>query len=191
MAARVEAMRSRLAAAGAPPYLGITWRAGTPPRAQGGESWSLYKEVPLPLLAGAVARFPGTILALQRTPAPRELDAVSRTLGQHVHDFTDLNDDLEDMLALLTLIEEYVGVSNTNMHLRAAAGRTARVLVPRPAEWRWLNAGRASPWFPGFALYRQSLQGDWRAAFAALERDLAQGWPDVAAPNSTAAPATP
>jgi hypothetical protein len=108
-----------------------------------------------------------------------------------VHDFTDLNDDLEDMLALLTLIEEYVGVSNTNMHLRAAAGRTARVLVPRPAEWRWLNAGRASPWFPGFALYRQSLQGDWRAAFAALERDLAHGWPDVAAPNSTAASATP
>ena len=35
---------------------------------------------------------------------------------------------------VLALLDEYIGVSNTNMHLRAAAGRTARVLVPRPAE---------------------------------------------------------
>jgi hypothetical protein len=76
------------------------------------------------------------------------------------------------MLAILAGIDEYVGVSNTNMHLRAAAGKTARVLVPAPAEWRWLRAGRESPWFPGFTIYRQSLQGDWRDALSSLHRDL-------------------
>ncbi|MDH3435828.1 MAG: glycosyltransferase, partial [Betaproteobacteria bacterium] len=70
------------------------------------------------------------------------------------------------------LADEYVGVSNTNMHLRAAAGRTARVLLPCPAEWRWMAAGASSPWFPGFSLYRQSPDGDWSAALAKLGDDL-------------------
>lgn len=173
---RIEDVRKRLAAAGAPPYLGITWRAGTPPREQGVESWKLYKEIAVPLLGEALMEFPGTVLGLQRMPAPGNLDRLAGALGRPVHDFTDLNEDLEGMLALLALIDEYVGVSNTNMHLRAGVGRTARVLAPCPADWRWMNAGPASPWFPGFAIYRQSLQGDWSAALAALRRDLAETW---------------
>ncbi len=58
------------------------------------------------------------------------------------------------------------------MHLRAGAGRTTRVLVPCPAEWRWMAAGDESPWFPGFRIYRQSLDGGWDAALSALRADL-------------------
>jgi len=83
-----------------------------------------------------------------------------------------LNEDLEAMLALLALIDDYVGVSNTNMHLCAGAGRTARVLLPRPAEWRWMISGNESPWFPGFRVYRQSPVGDWGLAFDRLAQDL-------------------
>jgi len=35
-----------------------------------------------------------------------------------------------------------------------------------------MYSGRSSPWFPGFPIYRQSLQGDWGAALAALKQDL-------------------
>jgi hypothetical protein len=89
-----------------------------------------------------------------------------------VHDLSALNEDLEAMLALLALVDEYVGVSNTNMHLRAGVGRTARVLVPQPPEWRWMAVGEASPWFPGFRVYRQHVDGEWRDALARLSRDL-------------------
>jgi hypothetical protein len=58
------------------------------------------------------------------------------------------------------------------MHLRAAVGKTARVLVPRPAEWRWTMVGDESPWFPGFRVYRQGPDGDWSEALARLARDL-------------------
>jgi hypothetical protein len=105
-------------------------------------------------------------------------------IGRPVHDWSDLNEDLEAMLAALSLIDDYVGVSNTNMHLRVAAGRTARVLVPVPAEWRWLQHGRSSPWFPGFAIYRQTLEGDWAPALAELERDLTTNFPAPAASNT-------
>jgi hypothetical protein len=89
-----------------------------------------------------------------------------------VHDFSASNEDLEEMLALLAVVDEYVGVSNTNMHLRASVGRAARVLVPWPAEWRWLVSGDESPWFPGFRIYRQRPDGDWTAALERLACDM-------------------
>jgi tetratricopeptide (TPR) repeat protein len=179
-AARTAALRERLGRLGPPPYVGITWRAGTPPEQQRATNWVLFKSVPLEAFGHVLSRVPGTLLALQRAPDESELTALARHAGRDIHDFTVLNDDLEEMLALLALIDEYVGVSNTNMHLRACVGRTARVLVPAPAEWRWIRSG-SSPWFPGFSVYRQGLQGDWRAALAALEADLA-GTPPAPGP---------
>lgn len=174
---RSDEIRQRLAAAGPAPYLGLTWRAGIPPREQGAGGWTLYKATALGEFAQSISAFPGTLLALQRSPLPGEIAALAQAAARPVQDFSDLNDDLEGMLALLALIEEYAGVSNTNMHLRAVAGKTARVLLPAPAEWRWMHSGAASPWFPGFSLYRQDHDGGWQDAWAALKRDLAQAWP--------------
>jgi len=167
-------MRRRLAALGPPPWIGITWRAGTPPEAQfARDDRSLFKQIDPLLVAGALAGLPGTVLVLQREPRADEVAALGAALPGRVHDLSAANDDLEDMLALLSLLGEYVGVSNTNMHLRASAGRTARVLVPYPAEWRWMARGRESPWFPGFRVYRQTLTGRWDRALAELRADLA------------------
>ena len=173
LADRLEEMRARLAQIGPPPYLGLTWRGGTSPSEQRAVIWTLYKEIGIAPLAAALSGAPGTFIALQRNPEPGEIDALSSALRRPVHDFSALNEDLEGMLALLALLDDYIGVSNTNMHLRAGVGKTARVLVPSPPDWRWMmNHARTSPWFPGFTVYRQSLQGDWNIALAELERDL-------------------
>ena len=78
------------------------------------------------------------------------------------------------MLALLGLLDEYVGVSNANMHLLAGLGGRARVLVPNPAEWRWMAAGTVSPWFPRFTVYRQASDRTWDQAKAQLRADLSR-----------------
>ncbi len=174
LAARVAELRMRLAAIGKPPYVGVTWRGGTPPREQRMTMWALYKEIGIPPLAEVLKEIPGTFIALQRRPAPGEIGMLADALGRPVHDFTDLNEDLEGMLALLAQIDEYIGVSNTNMHLRASVGRTGRVLVPSQPDWRWMFAGRSSAWFPGFTVYRQSPRGDWNTALAELKRDLSR-----------------
>jgi hypothetical protein len=184
LAQRVEELRARLAAAGPPPYIGVTWRAGTAPEEQSSVAWLLYKKIDLVPLGHTLRGVRATILALQRKPASGEIDALANASGHTVHDFTAFNEDLEGMLALLALIDDYVGVSNTNMHLRAAAGRTGRVLVPMPAEWRWMQWGRSSPWFPGFSIYRQSLQGKWDPAFDDLRRDLAANYGAARASNT-------
>jgi tetratricopeptide (TPR) repeat protein len=177
--ARVASTRERLAQLGPPPYLGLTWRAGTDvlrgPEL-GANLQVLSKEIPPALLGKALRGWPGTLLSLQRAPAPGEREA----LGVQVHDFSAVNDDLRDALALLAVLDEYVAVSNTNVHLRAGLGRAARVLVPSPPEWRWMREGDGSPWFPGFSVYRQPASRDWSEPLRRLREDLLGGSPPPA-----------
>jgi tetratricopeptide (TPR) repeat protein len=158
---------ARLATLGAAPYVALTWRAGIQDGA------SLSKIVPLEALAGALRSQEVTLISIQRAPAPDETVALARLVGRPIHDLSDLNDDLTRMLALLACVDNYVGVSNTNMHLRAGLGLPARVLIPHPPEFRWLAAGDRSPWFPGFTLYRADRDG-WSGAMTELAADLAR-----------------
>ena len=163
-----EAARA-LADFGPPPYIGVTWRAGVQ------EFNTLSKQAPPEALADALKDAPGSVVAVQRDPAPGELDRFADRLGRPVRDMTALNGDLEGMLGLLGALDDYVCVSNTNTHLRASAGRASRVLVPFPPEYRWMNRGSESPWFPGARLYRETCEDGWTPALAALAADLAHG----------------
>jgi tetratricopeptide (TPR) repeat protein len=173
-AGRVKTLREALAVFGPPPYLGITWQGGKAKKEGHKGAWrNLYKEIS-PAILGALARdWPGTIVVLQRVPKLEDVASFSKALGRPWLDWSGLNDDLQDAMAGLSLLDEYVGVSNTNMHLLAGIGRTARVLVPYPADWRWMAKGEESPWFPGFKIYRQSRDKSWDEALAKLWQDLA------------------
>jgi tetratricopeptide (TPR) repeat protein len=165
---RVATWTQALESAGARPWIGIQWRAGTPRDVQ---ATALSKVAPLEPLFGALASSRGTLLAIQRAPAPGEIERAGRAARRTVSDFSRANDDLEDALAVASLLDRHVAVSNTNLHLAAAADATADVLVPFPPEWRWRAQG-TSPWFPGFRVHRQGLDGDWTEALAGLARAI-------------------
>lgn len=167
LADREDRLRDRLAAFGPPPWIGITWRAGTPDVRQ-----ALTKEAPAALFASTLRDAPGTVVVVQRNPAEGEIERFETTLGRPVLDLSDANDDIEDLLALAGLLDTYVGVSNTKTHLRAARGRQSDVIVPSPAEFRWMNGGDSTPWFPGCRVFRQSPDGDWPATFDRLSACL-------------------
>jgi tetratricopeptide (TPR) repeat protein len=172
--ARVARCRETLARHGEPPFIGVTWRAGTDPREPefGRRLDALSKQIAPETLAAALHGISGTLFVLQRRPRPEELAALARRLGRTPPDLSAFNEDLEEMAALLAALDDYVGVSNTNMHLAAGVGRPARVLVPYPPEWRWMDAGDESPWFPGFRVYRQSVTRSWDEALACLRAEL-------------------
>ena len=165
---RVAALRDRLAAFGPPPHVGVTWRAGI-----AGFN-KLSKDIPPEILGAALAGTAGSVAVLQRAPAAGEVDRFAAALGRPVLDLSGLNDDLEAMLAALTLLDRQVAVSNTNIHLAASLGRPASVLLPHPPEFRWLAGGDFSPWFPSCRLYRQTADGDWRTALERLRSDLSR-----------------
>jgi len=160
---------------GPPPYLGVTWRAGTDlgRRAEfGNDPTALMKAVAPSLVGKALRGWPGTVLMLQRGARPGDSKEFADAFGGPFHDVSALGDDLPALLAMLAALDEYVGVSNANMHFLAGLGKTARVLIPYPGEWRWMRRPGPSPWFPGFELYRQPQSRDWTEPLARLRRDL-------------------
>jgi hypothetical protein len=110
---------------------------------------------------------------VQRNASAEDRAAFVRALGRDAPELASRDDDLEDLLALMALVDEYVGVGNTNMHLRAAAGATARLLAPLATDWRWGTSGDESRWFPGFRIYREAAATGWTAALERLSRDIA------------------
>lgn len=166
---RLDAMRKRLAALGKPPYLGVTWWAGCKPDQN---KPTFYREIDLTELAKVLAPIDATILILQRNPSEDEINKLTDSVGKPLHDLSALNDDLEDMLALLALLDDYICVHNTNIHLMAGIGKTARILIPYPPEWRDMRTGKESPWFKGFKLYRQNRDKSWSQALNDLKMDL-------------------
>jgi len=170
-----RAARERLAALGPGPYLAVTWRAGTDTargREFGAERTALAKALPPGQLGGALRGWPGSVLLLQRGARAGEAAEFAAALQAPSHDLSALGEDLRALLAVLGVVDDYVTVSNTNVHLLAGLQRTARVLVPRPAEWRWMHDGDTSPWFPGFPVYRQPASRDWSGPLARLRSEL-------------------
>jgi Flp pilus assembly protein TadD len=166
LADRVARLRATLDRLGPAPRIAITWRAGI---ATGGGPVRLQlKKAPVAALGEALHDTRATWLSIQRHPAEGEREALAAALDAPVHDFSAANDDLDEMLALLCLVDDYVGVSNLNTHLRAGLGRAMRVLVPFPPEWRWGIEGAESDWFPGMKVHRQGSNADWSGAMEEL-----------------------
>ena len=160
---------------GPPPYLGVTWRAGTDlarRREFGQDPSALMKAVAPALVGRALRGWPGTLIVLQRGARPGDTAEFGAAFQGRFHDLSALGEDLPGLLAVLAALDEYVGVSNANMHFLAGLGKTARVLVPYPGEWRWMRRPGPSPWFPGFAVYRQPQNRDWTAPIEQLRADL-------------------
>ncbi|TAK83204.1 MAG: tetratricopeptide repeat protein [Betaproteobacteria bacterium] len=173
-AARVAAMRDRLATCGPPPYMGITWQAGIRWEDMRSPGDSLFKRVPPEALGDTLRSAPGTLVSLQRGGDSNDLNALGTAAQHRIHDFSWVNQELQDALALLAVLDDYIAVSNTNVHLNEALGKRTRVLVTYPAEWRWMASGERSPWFDQALLYRQARDGSWDSALERLEGDLAR-----------------
>ncbi len=137
------------------PWIGLTWEAGTP----GNET--LHKRIDPQTLARHLPAG-GTLITLQRHGREDDMRALKNACGERpLVDHNALHDDLEALLALLDLLDDYFTVSNTALHLRAGLGKRAQVFIPHPPEWRWMHRGDSSPWFPGMHLQRQNPNGQW------------------------------
>jgi len=156
------------------PYTAITWRAGTQTTQINyrDNQRNLSKELSLDTIKKIISPMKGSIIILQRNPETDEIRQLNNMFDQPIIDLSQWNESLEDMLALLSVIDDYIGVSNTNMHLLAALGKTADVLIPFPPDWRWMIEGKESPWFPGFRIYREDINHNWKTAVDELTQRL-------------------
>jgi len=173
-AERQSRMRAVLKQFGPPPYVGVTWRGGLMPGEPVPQRGTyLQKTIAPDELGRGLAATDARIVILQRKPAPADVQSFVQALGRPALDLSAINDDLRDALAVLSLLDDYIGSSNANFHLRAGlAGKRAKVMVTTPTNWRWGIRGASSAWFPEFTVYRRELGEDWSAVLAAIRRDL-------------------
>jgi len=146
--------------------IGLTWRAGQPGRNR------LSKEVPLDSLLNVLVETGDGIVCLQRNPTVEEMEHLRRRLGSRLVDCSAFNETLADMAAVLAMLDVYVTVSNTNLHIAESTGRVESfVLVPRPF-FTWGADGNRSPWFPNSTVFRRMAGTGWDATMASLSRAL-------------------
>lgn len=158
-----KVIQARLEAAGPPPYIAFTWEGGT-------KGYN-FRQINLDKFAETVKDVDGTFISVQRNPEPEATQRLESLLGKQLHDFSDINDDLENALAIMDLVDEYIGITNTNMNLRESLGKTARALVSLNDDWRWGKDGKELVWFPSFNIYRETSIG-WDDALKQLQVDL-------------------
>ncbi len=178
------------------PYLAIyqdradLWRTRLGPRrgrARIGLAWSgltsfkgdRSRSAPLQDLAALVR--PGfDFVGMQRDVRDADLAAADalgiRLFGPAIRDFAD-------SAALAGEMDLVISVDSAPAHLAGALGVPLWLLLPRLAEWRWLQDRTDSPWYPGATLFRQRAPGDWPELARRVGHALDARWPpDPATP---------
>ena len=145
--------------------VGLAW-SGRPTHPNN-QRRSIRLETLAPILAVEGVDFFG----LQK-PFPEEDRAFAATLPS----FTDLSPELSDFAetgAVMQSLDLVIAVDTAVVHLAGALGVAAWVLVPEPADWRWLLDRTDTPWYPTIRLFRQPKPTDWSSVAAAVAWALA------------------
>ena len=136
------------------------------------------RSVPFALLEGLVG-LPGIRwFSLQKNPPAADIERMARC-----PDLVDLAGqirDFADSAAIISQLDLVISVDTSVAHLAGALGRPVWVLLPKPAEFRWMTDGDASPWYPTARLFRQRQAGDWTEVVGRLKCSL-QEWAAVPA----------
>lgn len=104
-------------------------------------------------------RVPGvSFVCLQHDTTPAETRADLGDVAFHhlrIHDFVDL-------AAAISGLDLVITVDTSVAHLAGALGVPTWVLLPFPADWRWLRDRTDSVWYPNvMRLFRQRRAGAW------------------------------
>lgn len=98
-----------------------------------------------------------SFLNLQYGVTPREVLNCSRRAGVGFieHPVKELNRNLDDVAALISVCDVVVTIGNTIAHLCGALGKKAAVMLPYTSSWRWMASGTRTPWYGSLELFRK------------------------------------
>ncbi|HEY0833756.1 MAG TPA: tetratricopeptide repeat-containing glycosyltransferase family protein [Azospirillum sp.] len=109
---------------------------------------------------------------LQKGPGRADLERC----GPLPAGFTDLGDgiaDFADTAAIMENLDLVISSCTAPAHLAGALGRPVWTVLPFAPDWRWLDRGLCTPWYPTMRLFRQDRRGDWTGTLARVRTALA------------------
>jgi tetratricopeptide (TPR) repeat protein len=114
-------------------------------------------------------------VSMQKGPAAEQ--ALGRVEGLDWDPVGIDSHELDDALAILDQVDLLVCVDTSLAHIAGALGKPVWVLLPHPADYRWLTGREDSPWYPTLRLFRQAEAGAWEPVLARTGVELAR-WRD-------------
>lgn len=142
--------------------VGIAWAGRPSHNNDRNRTVSLSTLAPLGEVAGI------GLVSLQKGPASAQLAQWPGPIA----DPQNLLETFEDTAALIAGLDLIVAVDTSINHLAGAMGRPAWVLMPFAPDWRWLEQGLNTPWYPSLRLYRQDSPRSWDEVVGRIARDL-------------------
>ena len=160
--ARVAGLRGR--------KVGVCWGGNPRPDESDWRRIDLRRSIPAQRLAW-LAAVPGiSLVSLQKGAASGDKDA----FGAALHDWTDALTDFAETAALIANLDVVISVDTSVAHCAGAIGAPVFLLDRFDGDWRWGTDANAPGWYPNLRVFRQPSIGDWRPAFDALARALAE-----------------
>jgi Flp pilus assembly protein TadD len=144
--------------------VGINWQ-GFPGRFEDkGRSFPLAMFQPLAV--------PGVrLISLQKAAGEDQIAAAGFDV-ETLNGLDEGHDAFLDTAAVMMNLDLVITSDTSIAHLAGALGRPVWVALRQVPDWRWLLDRADSPWYPTMRLFRQAVDGDWAAVFAAIARAL-------------------
>jgi tetratricopeptide (TPR) repeat protein len=149
--------------------VGLVWRGNA--KYQGAD-WRSPGLEPLTVLAGVQGvRFVSLQMDGRRELRDRFGAEAVLDLG---HEIDAETAPFEETAALMAALDLVIASDTSVPHLAGALGRPTWLILPHPAEWRWLEARDDSPWYPSMRLFRQRPGESWEPVARRLQDALSE-----------------
>jgi ADP-heptose:LPS heptosyltransferase len=113
-----------------------------------------------------------TYISLQKEL--RESDREALESDNKILSFSDQLQDFSDLAGLIANLDMVISVDTSVAHLAGALGKPVCILLPYAPDWRWMQTGEASPWYPTARLFRQPAMSDWESVIGQLNQFLSK-----------------
>jgi tetratricopeptide (TPR) repeat protein len=93
-------------------------------------------------------------------------------LEQFPESFDKKRGSFMDTAAVMKNLNLVITVDTSIAHLAGGLGVPVWVVLPFPAEWRWLMHRCDSPWYPTMTVFRQAVQNQWQPVMQSMLKVL-------------------
>ena len=118
-----------------------------------------------------------SVYSLQKTTGTDQLKDIPDTM--HVitfdGDFDQSHGRFMDTAAVIKNLDLVITVDTSISHLASGLGIPTWIMLPNPADWRWMINRNDSPWYPNITrLFKQPTPGDWGSMIKEVAGELQQ-----------------
>jgi tetratricopeptide (TPR) repeat protein len=145
--------------------IGVFWAGNPRYKKDADRSFSLSEFAPLASIDGV------TLFSLQFGPAVAQIEKYQDVI--HVIDASSKARDFAETAALIETLDLVICSDSSPAHLAAAMGKPVWLLLSYLPDWRWMDVGTTTPWYPKMRLFRQTSRGDWAGVFVRVRAALA------------------